>query len=61
MIESMKILWEIIEYPLYLLVVVAFVALLIYSHKVSRNEDPDEIEDDPSGNSNISKKFIDHM
>ncbi len=60
LLENLKVLWNIIDYPLYVIVVLGFIVMLYLNHRNKKVEEPDEIPDDPTGNSNIKKKFYDY-
>jgi len=58
MIEGSKVLWNFIDYPLYILIVIGFIWLIARANK-SKSEHPDNVPNDPTGNSNIRKKWYD--
>jgi len=52
------VLWNFIDYPLYILIVIGFIWLIARANK-SKSEHPDNVPNDPTGNSNIRKKWYD--
>lgn len=59
--QDLLMFWDKISYPLYLLAVIGFVTLVIYSYKRSNNQPVNEIEDDPTRNDDVKKKFYKYM